>query len=77
MNKNKIKAASRKALIAADKSYYSWPPEQQEKFRASMNEAAQNIENFDPKVVKLKKKMKVVMTPEALHDLSKDDDRIE
>ncbi len=42
MNNNKIKAAARKALIVADNSYYSWPLEQQEKFRATMNEAAQN-----------------------------------
>ncbi len=31
------------------------------------------MQNFDPKVVKLKKKMKIVMTPEALDDLAKDD----
>jgi len=42
MNNNKIKAVARKALIAADTSYYSWSPEQQEKFRAKKNETAQN-----------------------------------
>ena len=42
MSNNKIKAAARQALIAADKSYYSWSPEQQEKFRATMSEPAQN-----------------------------------
>jgi len=42
MNKSKIKPASRKALIAANKNYYSWSTEQQEKFRATMDETAQN-----------------------------------
>jgi len=41
MNKNQIKAASRKALIAANKSYYSWSAEQQEAFRANMDVTTQ------------------------------------
>jgi len=42
MDKSEIKAAARKALMAAAPDYYSWPPEQQEKFRANMDEIAQN-----------------------------------
>lgn len=37
-----IRAAARKALTAADPSYYSWPDAQQEQFRATMDELAQN-----------------------------------
>jgi len=47
MNKNQINAASRKALIAANKNYYSWPAEQQEAFRAIMSVTTQkNCECF-------------------------------
>jgi len=42
MDKSKIKAAARKALIAADHNYYSWPEHQQEQFRATMDDAAQS-----------------------------------
>lgn len=35
-----IKAAARKALITADPLYYSWPPDQQERFRANMDKTA-------------------------------------
>ncbi len=42
MEKSKIKSAARKALIAADHNYYSWPEQQQEKFRATMDDAAQS-----------------------------------
>lgn len=42
MNNNKIKAAARQALMASDKNYYSWTPEQQETFRATMNETTHN-----------------------------------
>ncbi|MCH8536426.1 MAG: hypothetical protein LAT66_01525 [Alkalimonas sp.] len=35
-----IHAAARKALIAADPGYYSWPEQQQELFRATMSEQA-------------------------------------
>lgn len=42
MNALKIAAAARKALIAADPHYYSWPAQQQEIYRATMDEAAQN-----------------------------------
>jgi hypothetical protein len=35
-----IKAAARKALMAADQNYYSWPAEHQERFRATMDAAA-------------------------------------
>jgi hypothetical protein len=37
-----IQAAARKALIAANPDYYSWPPEQQEQFRATTDQKAQN-----------------------------------
>lgn len=37
-----IHAAARKALMAADAGYHSWPEQQQERFRATMNEQAQN-----------------------------------
>lgn len=37
-----IHAAARKALIAADSGYFSWPTQQQEHFRATMNEQAQS-----------------------------------
>lgn len=36
-----IHAAARKALMAADASYHSWPEPQQERFRATMNDSAQ------------------------------------
>lgn len=39
---SKIHAAARKALIAADAGYFSWPEQQQERFRATMNEQAQS-----------------------------------
>jgi len=39
-NDTQIKAAARKALMAADSLYYSWPIDQQERFRATMDEAA-------------------------------------
>jgi len=42
MNISKIKSAARKALIAADHNYYSWPAQQQEQFRATMDDAAQS-----------------------------------
>ncbi len=37
-----IRAAARKALIAADSGYYAWSVQQQEQFRATMNEQAQS-----------------------------------
>lgn len=40
MNFSTITAASRKALMVADPQYHAWPAEQQERFRASMDEAA-------------------------------------
>jgi len=40
MNATQTKAAARKALMAADSLYYSWPTDQQERFRAAMDEAA-------------------------------------
>jgi len=42
MDKLKIKTTARKALIAADNHYYSWAAQQQEQFRATMNNAAKN-----------------------------------
>jgi len=42
MDKSKIKTAVRKALIAANHNYYSWPAEKQEGFRATMDDAAQS-----------------------------------
>jgi len=42
MNKSKIKIAARKAMIAADHHYYSWSQQQQEIFRATMDDAAQS-----------------------------------
>ncbi len=44
------------------------------KVKLFLDENYQDImQNFAPKVVKLKKKIKIVMTPEALDDLAKDD----
>lgn len=40
MKPSLITAAARKALIAADSMYHAWPKEQQEHFRANMDEAA-------------------------------------
>lgn len=40
MTPSKITAAARKALIATDPLYHSWPPEQQEEFRATLDQAA-------------------------------------
>jgi len=42
MDESKIKTAARKALIAADPMYCSWPAQQQEQFRATMEGAAQS-----------------------------------
>lgn len=42
MNAQKIKNAANKALIAANSRYHSWTPEKQEKFRATMSNAALN-----------------------------------
>lgn len=42
MNAAEIKAAARKALIAADPHYYSWALEEQELCRATMSEEAQS-----------------------------------
>ena len=38
LDKTEIKAAARKALMMADSDYYSWSPEQQERFRVTMDE---------------------------------------
>jgi len=38
----KIQAAARKALITAAPEYFAWSAQQQEQFRATMSEAAQN-----------------------------------
>ena len=40
MNDNRIRAAARKALMTADPLYYAWLPEQQERFRATMDDVA-------------------------------------
>jgi hypothetical protein len=42
INKTQITAAARKALIAADSHYHAWPAQQQENFRATMDEGARN-----------------------------------
>ncbi len=42
MDKSIIKTAARKALIHANPDYYSWPNHQQEQFRATMGDDAQN-----------------------------------
>lgn len=42
MNKATIEAAARKALMAANHKYYSWPARQQEHYRATMDDAAQS-----------------------------------
>ena len=38
VDKNKVKTAAKKALMAANSLYYSWNAEQQEQFRVSMDE---------------------------------------
>lgn len=40
VDKKKINAAARKALMAADSLYYSWSPDQQEQYRAAMGDKA-------------------------------------
>jgi len=40
MDNHRIRAAARKALMAADPLYHAWPSEQQELFRATMDDAA-------------------------------------
>lgn len=42
MELKRVQSAARKALIAADPSYYSWPADRQELFRATMDNAAEN-----------------------------------
>lgn len=41
-DKSAIEAAARRALIAADPAYYSWSREQQEIFRATMDDDARS-----------------------------------
>ena len=41
-NKAQVTAAARKALMAADPHYHAWPDEQQERFRATMDEDSCN-----------------------------------
>ncbi len=45
MESKAIQSAARKALIAANPSYYSWPITRQEHFRATMDQTAQNHVN--------------------------------
>ena len=40
VNKNEIKAAARKAMMATDSLYYSWNSDQQEQYRAAMDDKA-------------------------------------
>ena len=40
VDKDKIKAAARKAMMAADNLYYAWEAEHQEKYRVSMPDEA-------------------------------------
>ncbi len=42
IDKIQITAAARKALMAADTHYYAWSAEQQERFRATMDENSRN-----------------------------------
>lgn len=42
MTKAQITAAARRALMAADSYYHAWPAQQQENFRATMDEKARN-----------------------------------
>ena len=42
MESSRVQAAARKALMAANPLYHAWSPEQQELFRATMNDAASN-----------------------------------
>jgi len=42
MDDNAIRAAARKALMAAEPLYHSWSSDQQERFRATMSETASN-----------------------------------
>ena len=42
LDKTQITAAARKALMAADAQYYAWTRQQQQQFRATMNESARN-----------------------------------
>jgi hypothetical protein len=63
-----IKAAARKALIAADPGYYSWTPEQQERFRATMNDASENR----VEAVLLHDLLGISCTPENAGDIWRD-----
>lgn len=42
MESSQVQAAARKALMAAHSHYHAWPPERQERFRATMNDAARD-----------------------------------
>lgn len=42
MDRQQITSAARKALIAANPNYYTWPASQQERFRATMDKASRN-----------------------------------
>jgi hypothetical protein len=40
LDRTQIQAAARRALIAADGQYFSWPVRNQERFRATMSDEA-------------------------------------
>lgn len=42
MEPSRVQAAARKALMAADPRYHAWSPEQQERFRATMDRSARS-----------------------------------
>lgn len=68
MDDTRIKAAARKALMAADPLYYSWPPDRQERFRATMDETARN--RID--AVLLGELLDIACTPENAGDIWRD-----
>ncbi len=67
MDSTIIKSAARKALMAAEPHYQAWPPAQQERFRATMNESAEN--RID--AVLLQELMGISCSPEEAREIWK------
>lgn len=68
MDDTRIKTAARKALMAADPLYHSWPSDRQEQFRATMGEAARD----KVAAVLLGELLDIACTPENAGDIWRD-----
>lgn len=60
----------RRAVIVARPEFFAWSAEDQLRYRVKLPH--DDREAIDPKVVPLRKKLKVMLHPEALRDLEDD-----